>query len=508
MPQAEPTVPHRSIITLCVMMATLMQVLDAAIANVALPYMRGSLSANEDEITWVLTSYVIAAAIMTAPVGWMAVRFGRKQLFIGCVIGFTCASMLCGAAQSLTQMVGFRILQGMCGAALVPLSQATMLDIYPFHRRAHAMAIFSSGVMLGPIMGPTLGGYLTDLYNWRWVFYVNLPFGILSVTGLAIFMPRAPIRPELRFDWRGFTMLAVGIGALQMLLDRGQILDWFSSTEIVIEAVLAGLGLYLFLIHMLTAERRFLNPAVFRDRNFIASALMSLFISMVMLATSALLAPYLQDLAGYPVYTAGIALAPRGLGTMMAMFVASKLADHVDQRAIMAGGLLVLGLSLNAMSHWTPDVTQEQMMLTLVVQGVALGLIFNPMTVVAFVTLPASLRGDATALQALFRNIGQAVGISVTTLVLTRSAQIAHAGLVAGITPFDRLLQGSSAVARLWNPMTRSGAAALNDEITRQAQIIAYNNDFHMMAFIIVPPLLLLLLMRRPRRALAAAAAE
>ncbi len=505
MSEAEPKVPHRTLITLCVMMATLMQVLDSAIANVALPYMRGSLSASQDEITWVLTSYVIAAAIMTAPVGWMAVRFGRKRLFIGCLAGFTIASMLCGAAQSLSQMVGFRILQGMCGAALVPLSQATMLDIYPFHRRATAMAIFSSGVMLGPIMGPTLGGYLTDLYNWRWVFYVNLPFGLLAMAGLTVFMPRAPIRPELRFDWRGFTMLAVGIGALQMLLDRGQELDWFSSPEIVVEAVLAGLGLYLFVVHMLTAERRFLNPAVFRDRNFIASALMSLFVSMVMLATSALLAPYLQDLAEYPVYTAGIALAPRGLGTMMAMFVASRLADYIDQRKIMAGGLVVLGFSLNAMSHWTPDVTQEQMMLTLVVQGVALGLIFNPMTVIAFVTLPASLRGDATALQALFRNMGQAIGISITTLMLTRSAQVAHADIAAGITPFNRLLQGAGAAARLWNPLTRPGAAALNAEITRQAQIIAYNNDFHMMAFVVVPPLLLLLLMRRSRPAIAAA---
>ncbi len=500
MPEADPGVPHRALITLCVMMATLMQVLDAAIANVALPYMQGSLSASQDEITWVLTSYVIAAAIMTAPVGWMAVRFGRKRLFIGCLAGFTIASMLCGAAQSLTQMVTFRIVQGMCGAALVPLSQATMLDIYPFHRRATAMAIFSSGVMLGPIMGPTLGGYLTDLYNWRWVFYVNLPFGILSITGLMLFLPRAPVRPELRFDWRGFTMLAVGIGALQMLLDRGQELDWFSSTEIIVELVAAGLGLYLFLIHMFTAKRRFLNPAVFRDRNFIASALMSLFVSMVMLSTSALLAPYLQDLAGYPVYTAGIALAPRGLGTMLAMFVASRLADHVDQRLIMAGGLLVLGFALNAMSGWTPDVTQGQMMLTLIVQGVALGLIFNPMTVIAFVTLPASLRGDATALQALFRNVGQAVGISVTTLILTRSAQIAHAGIAAGITPFDRLLQGGGAAARLWNPATPSGAAALDAMINRQAQIIAYNNDFHLMAFIVIPPLLLLLLMRRPRR--------
>jgi MFS transporter, DHA2 family, multidrug resistance protein len=496
----DPKVPHRALITGCVMMATLMQALDSSIANVALPYMQGSLSASQDEITWVLTSYVIAAAIMTAPVGWLALRFGRKRLFVICLGVFTVASMLCGAARSLDQIVLFRLLQGMGGAALVPLSQATMLDIYPFHRRAYAMAIFSSGVMLGPVMGPTLGGYLTDWYNWRYVFYVNLPFGLLSIAGLLIFMPKAPLRPELKFDWWGFMVLALGVGALQMMLDRGQLLDWFSSREIIVEATLAGLGFYLFLVHMLTARRPFLNPAVFKDRNFIASALMSFFVAMVMLATSALLAPYLQTLADYPVSTAGLSLAPRGLGTMTAMFLASKLADYVDQRKIMAFGLLVLGFALNAMSRWTPDVTQGQMMLTLIVQGLSLGFIFNPMTVIAFVTLPAQLRGDATALQALCRNIGQAIGISVTTFMLTRGAQISHADIAGEITPFDRLLQGAGAVARYYDPFSAEGAAHLNAEISRQAQIIAYNNDFHMMAFAVIPPLLLIMLMRRPRR--------
>src|ERR1700758_2926748 len=197
-------VPYRGLITASAMLAMFMQTLDSTIANVALPYMQGSMSASSDEITWVLTSYVIAAAIMTAPVGWMAVRFGRKKLFITCVAGFTIASMMCGAAQSLEQLVAFRLLQGMCGAAIAPLSQATMLDIYPFSRRAQAMAIFSMGVTMGPIMGPTLGGYLTDAYSWRWVFSVTLPFGILAVTGLALFMPSAPARPHLRFSWYGF----------------------------------------------------------------------------------------------------------------------------------------------------------------------------------------------------------------------------------------------------------------------------------------------------------------
>ena len=501
-------VPHRALITGCAMIATLMQVLDSAIANVALPYMQGSLSATQDEITWVLTSYVIAAAIMTAPVGWMAIRFGRKRLFILCLVGFTAFSMLCGAAETLTQMVMFRLGQGMCGAALVPLSQATMLDIYPFHKRAHAMAIFSSGVMLGPIMGPTLGGYLTYMYNWRYVFYVNLPFGIVAIIGLILFLPNTDPKRELRFDWWGFAVLALGVGALQMMLDRGQLLDWFASREIILYAVLAGLGLYLFVVHMLTARHPFLDPAVFRDRNFVASVSMGFFVAMVMLATSALLAPYLQDLADYPVFDAGIALAPRGFGTMGAMFFASWLSARIDSRKIMAVGLTLLGLALHMMSRWTPDVTETQTMLTLIAQGFAIGLIFNPMTVVAFVTLPARLRGDATALQALGRNMGQAIGISVTTFTLERSAQAMHADMAAGITPFNRLLQGAGAVTRFLDPATAHGAALLNAMIDRQAQIIAYNNDFYAMTFIVIPPLLLLLLLRRQRPTVERAAAE
>src|SRR4051795_12033381 len=228
-------VPHRTLITISVMLGNLMQSLDASIANVSLPYMQGTLSTSAAAITWVLTSYVIAAAIMTAPVGWMAVRFGRKNLHVACMAGFVIASMLCGAADTLPQMVCFRFLQGICGAALVPLSQATMLDIYPFERRAQAMAIFGMGVMVGPITGPPLGGYLTEMYNWRYVFYVNLPFGALAIAGLLIFLPKAEPRTELRFDWTGFVALATGVASLQLMLDRGQKLDWFSSPEIIIE---------------------------------------------------------------------------------------------------------------------------------------------------------------------------------------------------------------------------------------------------------------------------------
>ena len=499
------TVPHRGLITASAMLAMLMQTLDSTIANVALPYMQGSMSASADEVTWVLTSYVIAAAIMTAPVGWMARRFGRKKLFIGALLGFTVASMLCGAAQSLEQLVAFRLLQGMCGAAIAPLSQATMLDIYPFSKRAQAMALFSMGVTLGPIMGPTLGGWLTDAYSWRFVFYVNLPFGILAILGLTIFMQETPAQTALRFSWYGFSMLAIGCASLQLMLDRGQELDWFTSGEIITEAVIAALGFYLFVVHMFMADKPFLSLSLFKDRNFSAGMVMVFFVSSVMLASSALLAPYLQNLAGYPVYTAGWAMAPRGVGTILSMFLASRLGMRFDQRKIMACGLLVLGWALYEMSTWTPDVTQEQMMLTLVLQGFSIGLVFNPMSVMAYTTLSPQLRGEGTALQSLARNIGSAIGISVTSFTLTRGVQTTHAEIASGITPFNRVLQMGDYVSHTLSPVTRHGAALLDQVINQQARIIAYNNDFRLMTLTVVPPMVLLFFMRRHVRPVAAA---
>jgi DHA2 family multidrug resistance protein len=495
---AEGPVANRAIITVCAMVATLMQALDSTIANVALPYMQGSLSASSDQITWVLTSYVVAAAIMTAPVGWMAARFGRKNLFILCLVGFTLASMLCGIAQSMPQMVLFRLLQGVFGAALVPLSQALMLDIYPPSQRGQAMAIWGMGVMVGPILGPTLGGYLTDVYNWRWVFFVNLPFGIAAVAGLLLFMPRTPRNPSLKFDWTGFAVLAVGIGALQMMLDRGELKDWFNSGEIITEAVLAGLGIYLFVVHLLTAEKPFITPRIFRDINFAASLLMMFAVGVVLLATSALLAPWLQTLGGYPVATAGLVMAPRGIGTMVAMMIAGRLSSRVDPRKLMAFGLVLLVWSLYECTTWTPAIGARQLIGTLLVQGAALGFVFIPLQVVAFTTLPPALRTDGTALLSLLRNVGSAIGISVISAMLAQNVQQVHSEIGAFVTPFNRALQVGGAISHFWNPATRVGAQVLDAIVNNQAQIIGYIDDYKLMMWTTLPALLLLLLMRRP----------
>lgn len=499
-------IPNRGIITACTMAATLMQALDSTIANVALPYMQGSFAASYDEITWVLTSYVTAAAIMTAPVGWLATRFGRKSLYVVCIVGFTIASMLCGAAQSLAAMVAFRLLQGVFGAALVPLSQSTMLDIYPAEQRGPAMALWGMGVMLGPILGPTLGGYLTDLYNWRWVFYVNLPFGVAATLGLIWFMPKDAVRASLRFDWIGFTALAVGLGALQMMLDRGQDQDWFASREVVIEAVLAGLGFYLFVVHLLTARNPFIKLAVFRDRNLVAALFVMFAVGSVLLASSALLAPWLQNLADYPVATAGLLLAPRGIGTMAAMMIGGRLSNRYDPRLIMLAGLIILIYSLRMMTAWTPDVSAWDVILCILLQGAGLGFVFVPLQVLAFWTLPGHYRTDGTALLSLFRNVGSAIGISVMSALLAHNQQVLHETIGAQISPFNRALQMGGAVGDYWITTVRQaqfvslqqGLALLDGMVNRQAEIIAYLDDFKLMMLTTIPAILLLLLLRRP----------
>ena len=495
----DSVVAHRALITACAMLATLMQALDSTIANVALPYMQGSLSATSDQITWVLTSYIVAAAIMTAPVGWLSARFGRKNLFLVCLVGFTAASMLCGVAQSLEQMVLFRLLQGVFGAALVPLSQATMLDIYPPAQRGSAMALWGVGVMVGPILGPTLGGYLTDLYNWRYVFYVNLPFGILATAGLAVFLPKEQSKSELRFDWLGFGVLALGLGAFQLMLDRGQDQDWFGSREIIIEAVLAGIGIYLFVVHLATAQRPFLPPAIFRDRNFAASLAVMFSVGMILLASSALLAPWLQTLAGYPVAAAGLILAPRGLGTMAAMAMAGRLTTKVDPRLLMALGIALLSYSLYAQTAWTPDVAASTVIVNTIVQGAGLGFVFIPLQVIAFATLTPALRTDATSLLSLVRNLGSAVGVSATSALLAHNVQVVHAELAGRITPFSSLAHGLGTLGGMLDPTQPRGAAYLDTMINQQATTIAYLDDFKAMLWVTAPTILLLFIMRRPR---------
>src|SRR6478672_9936958 len=329
-------------ITISIMLANIMQGVDNTILNVALPHMQGSLSVAQDQIAWVLTSYIVAAAIMTPLTGWLAGRFGIKYVFLISVIGFTLAKELCGAATSLAQLVIFRLLQGVCGAALVPLSQAVLFQINPPERHAQAMAVWGMGVILGPIIGPALGGYLTDYYDWRWVFYINLPAGILAAAGIWVFIRETRHGHRESFDFFGFAGLSLAIGAFQLMLDRGELKGWFGSLEIWVEGTIAALGLYLFIVHTATAtDRSFLNRDLLKDRNCMVGTVLMFLIGIPLYGTMTLLPLMLQNLMHYPVVTTGLVTAPRGIGTMAAMFLVARLVGRVDIRLIILGGMLL-----------------------------------------------------------------------------------------------------------------------------------------------------------------------
>jgi len=490
-------VANRGFITACVILAVIMQALDTTIANVALPYIQGSVAASADQINWVLTSYIVAAAIMTPPSGFLAARFGRKRVLLTAIAGFVIASILCGLSQSLVEIVLFRLMQGLFGAALVPLSQGILLDIYDIKERGSAMALFGVSVMVGPVLGPVIGGWLTDNISWRWVFYINVPIGALAFAGVSIFVVETKKDLAAKLDTMGFAMLSLFIAAFQIFLDRGEQLDWFSSGEIIIEALIAASAFYLFLVHTFTAKPSFVNPRLFQDRNFALCFIFIFLVGVTYLASLALMTPYLQTLMGYPVMTAGMVMGPRGLGTMMCMFAMGRLIGRVDTRWLLTIGFGLTAISMYLMTGWTPDVSQWTIVWVGFVQGMGLGFLFVPLTTTAFSTLPAHLRGEGTGLYNLSRNIGSSVGISVMGALVTKNTQINHADIAAYVTPFNPGFH-APAVMHALNPLTAAGRAALDSMITLQAVIIAYTDDFKLLMILSLAALPLVLLLRKP----------
>jgi DHA2 family multidrug resistance protein len=476
---------RRNMVTICAMTATIMQALDTTIANVALPYMQGTLSASQDQINWVLTSYIVAAAIMTAPVGWIANRFGRKRIFILCSGGFTIASVLCGLAQDINQMVLFRLLQGVFGAALVPLSQAVMLDSYTLQERAKAMSIWGMGVMMGPIMGPSLGAWLTETYSWHWVFFVNLPFGAITVLGLIIFMDETNKDHKLRFDWFGFAALAVGIGSLQLALDRGEQLGWLESNEIVAEFIISAIGFYYFFAHSLTTSKPFIQFALFKDRNFITGCVFMAVMGLVLYSTMALASPYLQNVIGYPIITAGVLLASRGCGTFVAMMIVGRMMRYIEARTLIMSGLLLTALSLYYMTGWTDQTGSSEIVTLSIIQGFGFGLVFVPLSTVAFLTLPNQLRTDGTAMLTLMRNVASSIGISIVIAQLTEGSRRTYAILSEHVNPFNHALQ-MPGVTGMIDMNTDKGRAMADVMVAAQSQIIAFAHDYQMVMIFIL----------------------
>ncbi|HEX4077693.1 MAG TPA: DHA2 family efflux MFS transporter permease subunit [Rhizomicrobium sp.] len=487
---------NRTAITICVSLATLMQALDTTIANVALPYIQGTVSASQDEIEWVLTSYITAAAIMTPPTGYLAARFGVRRLFLVSIAGFTVASMLCGIANSVTEIVLFRLLQGAFGAALVPLSQSILIAINPPEKQGSAIALWGVAVMAGPILGPVIGGWLTEDYTWRYIFYLNVPIGVLTFIGLRVFFAETPKQPGQKLDWLGFGLLSLAIGAGQVMLDRGEEKDWLGSSEIIIECIIACSAFYLFLAHIFTARKPFVRPQLFRDRNFTGGTVLIFVVGLTYYASLALQPPYLQNLMNYPVLTAGLVLGPRGIGTMAAMIVVGRLIGRVDTRLLLALGLGITGWSFYRQTSWTPDVSEAEIIWLGVIQGIGLGLLFVPLSAAALATLPPEHRTEGAGLFNLSRNVGSSVGISVVNALLTTNTQVNHADISVYVNAVNRVFQ-SPTIAQYWNPLTAAGRAALDSVITNQAQIIAYIDDYKLLMIATLAGLPLVVMFKR-----------
>jgi MFS transporter, DHA2 family, multidrug resistance protein len=489
---------HTALITIAVMLGTLLQVLDTTIANVALPNMQGSLSATQDQISWVLTSYIVGAAIMTPPTGWLAGRFGRKRIYLISMLGFLVASFLCGTATSLTEIVLLRVLQGLFGASMVPISQAILLDSYPREKHGMAMAIFGIGIMLGPILGPVLGAYLTEYYSWRWVFFINIPVGIMAVLMTLSYVHETEISNKRTFDGWGFLFLSVSIGALQMMLDRGERQDWFSSAEIIIEFGLVLVGMWLFMLHAFAEEHPYIELKLFRDRNFILGNVIGFIIFISLFSIMSLIPPMVQNLLDYPVLITGLVLMPRGIGTMLSMLIVGRLANKMDPRLNMAAGLAIMALSMYFMSGFDTGIDTWIITWTGFIQGIGMGQVMVPLMTLTFSTLPTQFRTEGTGVYNLVRNVGGSIGISIAFTLLSRNTQINHAVLGAHINPYNQNMQLSSATAPM-NLNNPHDLAMINGMITKQASMISFNDDFKLMMITCLLAIPLVMLMRQPK---------
>jgi DHA2 family multidrug resistance protein len=491
---------NRPMITVSIMAATVMQTLDSTIANVALPHMQGSLSASQDQIAWVLTAYIVAAAIATPLTGWLVDRFGQKRVFMTSVLGFTVASALCGLSNTLFQIVVARLLQGVFGAALVPMSQMVLMDINPREKQGSAMAVWGMGVMVGPILGPTLGGWLTDSYDWRWVFFINVPIGALAAFGIWHYIRPSPATRRMQFDAFGFTSLSIAIGALQMLLDRGEQNDWFSSTETWIEAIAMVIAVTYFIAHtaLTPANKSFVDYRLLKNGNYVTGLMFIFIVGLVMYATRALTPTMLEDLLGYPVATTGLVTAPAGFGTMLSMLIAGRIVGKVGLRLILLTGFLFTVVALWQMTRYSLDLSQGDIIWPGVIQGFGLGLVFVPLSAATFATLSPAMRAPGTALFSLMRNIGSSIGISMVQTILVRNTITTHAKLVERIT-YANPAWNNPAVASAYDLTQPTRAAALDAMINQQAAMIAYINDFRLMLYLTIAVMPLLLFIRPPR---------
>ena len=486
------TALDRWLITIVVMMATLMEVIDSTIVNVALPHMQGSLGASSDEIAWTLTSYIVATAICMPLTGYLSDRMGRKKYLICCIAAFTIASALCGASVTLSEIVTFRLLQGLFGAGLIPLSQAILADIFPPEERGKAMAIWGIGVMVGPILGPTLGGYLIDISSWRWTFYVNIPVGIFTLL-LSNVLPDTP-KQQRRMDWTGLALISIAIGGLQYVLDRGNQDDWFGSTSICAVTYIMITAFLGFLLHNLKSDKPpVFDVRIFKDRNFTLSSILLAIFSLGLYGMIVIQPLMMEGLLNYPALTAGLMLAPRGISGMISMMIVGKLITKVDSRLLITAGILVSIAGMWLSTYYSLYINTAWIMWPMFLQGFGLGMVFVPLSTIAYSTLSPHLRTEAAGLYNLLRTIGGSIGISIAITLFTRRTQLFWNQLGGALHPYNSALQSYLNPLHLTSAQAKS-AALLSQELYRQAAMVSFVNVFAfiMWCFILMIPLIML----------------
>ena len=475
--------------------------LTVTIANVALPQMQGALGATQDQIALVVTANIVATAVATPMTGWLNARFGQRRLILFSVAAFTLATLMCGLAGSLEMLVLFRIAQGAFGAPLAPMSQSIILAVYPQSKHGAVTAIFGMGVVIGPIIAPTLGGYLSEEYGWRWVFYMAVPFGLASLIGCWFYVADGVRAQRIRLDWTGFLALSVAIACFQLLLARGERNAWFESTEIVLEVCAAAIGLYIFITHTFTTDRPFLNPQLFLDRNFVLGITLTFMFGMVNFTPMTLLPSLLQDLRGYPDSLIGLILGARGAGALLG-FGVLFFGSRYDPRI-----WLVAGFSLQAFAGWQMaqfdiNLTTWDVSAASFAQGLGTGFLWVPLTLVTFNTLPIKLFAEGSSIFHLLRNIGSSIHISISVALVLHGAKVGYAHMAENITPFMEIWAVSSATG-VWNTGSVQGLAMIDSEMQRQALMIGYVNafNFYTLTALAALPLILLVRMKKAEQA-------
>lgn len=498
-PETEESAPAQKIwtpsfnpwlIAASVMLATFMEVLDTSVANVALPHISGNLSASTEEATWVLTSYLIANAIILPATGWLTTIFGRKKFLITCIIIFTAASALCGAATNIEMLILARILQGAGGGALQPIAQSVLLESFPPIKRGAAMALYGLGVVVAPIIGPTLGGWITDNYSWRWIFYINLPIGILAAFMANTFVEDPPyLRNQKpgRIDYIGFSLMAIGLATLELTLDLGQQRDWFSSPTIIFTTTTAVIMLGAFILWELYVDEPIVNLRIFLNRNFAVGSVLIACVGVVLYGSTALLTLFLQTLLGYPAVESGLAVSPRGIGSVVSMLVVGRLIGKVDGRYLIAFGFFVLAYSTNMFTGITLEISQSNIIYPMIISGFAMGFVFVPLTTISMGTLSNEQIGNASGIYNLMRNTGGSIGIAAMTTFLTRGSQIHQNALSGSLSEYSIAFQ--NAIQQIQNSLGPGGTVEqaygrMYGTLVKQAALLSYIDNFRLLALL------------------------